>query len=294
MKDTTAVFEIKSTRMDVLVVELKSADVDAINTALYQRFNNMTDAASVPLLLDLSLFRTPADVEIQKMFSVFRHYGLNVVGIRHSDKQFGVLARASKLAFNLKTNKLPSTVISDPISDFPILNRQVGKIPGNNNSSADVISRVVINQKGEKEEKTVESVSSKEQKEPVLETSREKTPVKVPASLSSSAMVVRKPVRTGQQVYAKNRDLIVLDLVSPGAEVLADGNIHIYAPLRGRAIAGVNGNREARIFTQCMQAELVAIAGLYRTIDQRLPAEIANAPAQIYIEQDKLVIKALK
>ncbi|QKJ67336.1 septum site-determining protein MinC [Deefgea piscis] len=108
-----------------------------------------------------------------------------------------------------------------------------------------------------------------------------------------SAMIIDRPVRTGQQVYAKGGDLIVLALVSHGAEVIADGNIHVYAPLRGRALAGARGNTEARIFTTCMEAELVSIAGVYRSLDANLPDSIAGKPSQIFLDQDKLVIEAL-
>ncbi|MBH5329374.1 septum site-determining protein MinC [Eikenella sp. S3360] len=106
-------------------------------------------------------------------------------------------------------------------------------------------------------------------------------------------LVVEKPIRTGQQVYAEQADLIVLGMVSEGAEVIADGHIHVYAPLRGRALAGANGNQNARIFAQSMQAELVSIAGIYRTFDQRLPPHLHRQAVQIYLQQERLAIAAL-
>ncbi|NDV12143.1 septum site-determining protein MinC [Crenobacter caeni] len=109
----------------------------------------------------------------------------------------------------------------------------------------------------------------------------------------SVGMVIDKPVRAGQQIYARGTDLVVLAMVSAGAEVIADGNIHVYAPLRGRALAGARGNQDARIFVQAMEAELVSIAGVYRTIEQSLPAAIQGQRAQVYLENDKLVIAAL-
>ncbi|WP_028450749.1 septum site-determining protein MinC [Chitinibacter tainanensis] len=107
------------------------------------------------------------------------------------------------------------------------------------------------------------------------------------------ATIITRPVRTGQQVYAKGGDLIVLALVSNGAEVIADGNIHVYAPLRGRALAGARGNTEARIFTTCMEAELVSIAGVYRALDENLPDAIRGKPSQILLDENKIVIEAL-
>ncbi|MCD5363174.1 MULTISPECIES: septum site-determining protein MinC [Chromobacterium] len=110
---------------------------------------------------------------------------------------------------------------------------------------------------------------------------------------ATGAMIVDRPVRAGQQIYAKGCDLIVLAMVSAGAEVIADGNIHIYAPLRGRALAGARGNAGARIFARSMEAELVSIAGVYRTIEQALPDSILGKPTQIYLENERLVMTAL-
>ena len=108
-----------------------------------------------------------------------------------------------------------------------------------------------------------------------------------------SAMIVDKPLRSGQQVYAKDADLIVLAVVSFGAEVIADGSIHVYAPLRGRALAGAHGDTTARIFTTCMEAQLISIAGTYRTSEKALPANVLGKPAQIWLDGDSLVIEPL-
>ncbi|OAM25834.1 MULTISPECIES: septum site-determining protein MinC [Eikenella] len=124
----------------------------------------------------------------------------------------------------------------------------------------------------------------------------EKRPAETPAAPqpgNRKTLVVEKPIRTGQQVYAENADLIVLGLVSEGAEVIADGHIHVYAPLRGRALAGANGEHSARIFAQSMQAELVSIAGIYRTFDQQLPPHLHRQAVQIYLQKERLAIAAL-
>ncbi|MBS0448702.1 MAG: septum site-determining protein MinC [Proteobacteria bacterium] len=106
-------------------------------------------------------------------------------------------------------------------------------------------------------------------------------------------LTVDKPLRSGQQVYAKGGDLVVLAAVNPGAEVLADGHIHVYGPLRGRAIAGAKGNTAARIFSTCLEAELISIAGTYRTTENPLPAEVLGKPAQIRLDGDRLVFEPL-
>jgi septum site-determining protein MinC len=103
---------------------------------------------------------------------------------------------------------------------------------------------------------------------------------------------VRQPVRAGQIVYAEANDLIVLAPVNPGAQLLADGNIHVYAPLRGRAVAGVRGAREARIFCQRLEAELVGIDAAYVTAEDIAP-ELVGKPAQVSLEDGRCVIRPL-
>ncbi len=115
---------------------------------------------------------------------------------------------------------------------------------------------------------------------------------------SPEAMVIDRPLRSGQQVYARGRDLVVLAMVNPGAEVIADGHVHVYAPLRGKAMAGARGNGDARIFALSMEPELVSIAGIYRTSDVPLPADIAGKPAMVRLasgpDGDKLLLEAMR
>jgi septum site-determining protein MinC len=113
-----------------------------------------------------------------------------------------------------------------------------------------------------------------------------------PAAGHTGPMVISQPVRSGQVVYAQNADLVVLAPVNPGAQVIADGHIHIYAPLRGRAVAGVQGLLGARIFCQRLEAELVAISGAYLTADD-IPEARRGRPAQIHLEGGECRIAAL-
>ncbi len=101
-----------------------------------------------------------------------------------------------------------------------------------------------------------------------------------------STVTLDKPLRSGQRFYARGSDLIVMAMVSAGAEVIADGNIHVYAPLRGRALAGASGDKTARIFTTSLEAELVSVAGLYRTFEAGVPAELARQPATISLSEE--------
>ena len=111
-----------------------------------------------------------------------------------------------------------------------------------------------------------------------------------------ATMVIDKPLRSGQKVYARGSDLVVLAMVNQGAEVVADGNIHVYAPLRGKAMAGASGNVNARIFSLCLEPELISIAGVYRTSENPLPAAVHGKPAQVQLSndgQDRLLINPL-
>ena len=109
---------------------------------------------------------------------------------------------------------------------------------------------------------------------------------------SQGFTLVTRPVRSGQRIYAAGGDLSVVAAVSSGAELMADGNIHVYGPLRGRALAGMKGNAEARIFCQDLQAELVSVAGHYR-ISESIPPELRGQPVQIYLDQKILRIERL-
>jgi len=114
------------------------------------------------------------------------------------------------------------------------------------------------------------------------------------APAARASMIIDKPLRSGQRVYAKGSDLIVLAVVSYGAEVIADGNIHVYAPLRGRALAGALGDTSARIITTCMEPQLLSIAGIYRTTETELSRDVLGKPAQVKLDGEKLVVLPLK
>ncbi|SNS30276.1 septum site-determining protein MinC [Noviherbaspirillum humi] len=102
------------------------------------------------------------------------------------------------------------------------------------------------------------------------------------------AMIIDTPVRAGQRIYARGADLIVTAVVNGGAELIADGSIHVYAPLRGRALAGARGDAGARIFALSMEAELVSIAGTYRTFENGIPADVERNAAQIRLDGDRI------
>lgn len=122
-----------------------------------------------------------------------------------------------------------------------------------------------------------------------------RAPTTAPAAQpQAQTMIIDTPVRAGTRIYARGADLVVMAAVNNGAEIIADGSIHVYAPLRGRALAGASGNADARIFTTSMEAELISIAGVYRTFEKDLPADLAQKPVQIKLTGDRLDVLAIK
>lgn len=117
------------------------------------------------------------------------------------------------------------------------------------------------------------------------------TSPKPAAPVARETKFITQAVRSGQKIHAPHGDLVVLAQVNAGAEIVASGNIHVYGTLRGRALAGVNGDASARIVCQHMEAELVAIAGQFRVFEDIIPGDIFGKLTQIYLNGDKLVIE---
>ncbi|KIA82043.1 septum site-determining protein MinC [Chromobacterium amazonense] len=204
------------------------------------------------------------------------------------DARFGNTSEAPAEAFVLDVEALPNPADLDFGRLLPLLSRRgirAVALRHPDNALAAVAGRFGLAfANSAAQPRSVQTVQ-----EPAAKPAAE-APAPAPAS---SCMIIDRPVRAGQQIYAKGCDLVVLAMVNTGAEVIADGNIHVYAPLRGRALAGARGNSQARIFTRSMEAELVSIAGVYRTIEQALPESILGKPTQIYLENERLVMSAL-
>lgn len=151
-------------------------------------------------------------------------------------------------------------------------------------------SGLVLMPPGRGREKAIE-IEPEPKPQPKSEPRRDPEPQPA-ASDSLPGRLITQPVRSGQQVYARGGDLVVLAPVSAGSELLADGNIHVYGPLRGRALAGVRGNTEARIFCQSLEAELVSIAGQYKVAED-LKRQQWKTAVQVSLEGDSLKIVPL-
>ena len=190
------------------------------------------------------------------LIPLFKSHGLNPVAVRHANDNDHPVIRAHGLSID---------VVSKPRHEPEIVAAPVVTVP-------------------------VETVETVVVAAPVA-------PVAVPEPQiivrNNPAMVIDTPVRAGQRIYARGADLIITAAVNNGAEVIADGSIHIYAPLRGRALAGATGNTSARIFALTMEPELVSIAGIYRTFEHGFPPLQAHHPVQVRLNGDSIEVSSV-
>lgn len=254
-------FDIKSAQLPLVALVPKSQDLAQVITDLRAQFGPGSDSPDFfdhdAVVLDCSaLSQADLQAELAKLVSALAACRLRLVAFRGATPA----QKESALAYGL---------IEAPVEPP----RQKGNVARKTAEKAPVLTPVVIK----------EVV-----KEVVREVIRE-----VPGA---PTMVIDKPLRSGQKIYARGADLVVLAMVNMGAEVVADGNIHVYAPLRGKAMAGASGNTQARIFSLCMEPELISIAGVYRTSENKLPKDIHGKSAQVRLSndgQDKLLFEAL-
>lgn len=313
-------FELKSASLSLLSLVLKTADLTALEQSLAARLGETPDAFHHdPLLLDLSQLAMPGrDVCIEGAALATAPAGSadDVTGAFeavHAQPQPDANGQLSLEAVSPAgavssepQSGAPSAGQATPAADtarldlaalLPLLRRHrlqpVGVVGANAAELAQAAELGLAEAPDAhapvaRAEPRVETVVQQVIKEVVVERQ-----VEVPVMSEARTVFVDKPLRSGQQVYAKGADLVVLALVNHGAEVIADGNIHIYAPLRGKAIAGARGNTDARIFAQCLEAELIAIAGIYRTTENPLPDNVRGKAAMVRLDGEKLLMDPL-
>jgi septum site-determining protein MinC len=267
----TGAFELKSRRFSLLGLVLHSADTAEFAAAWAERVGG--DASGFehePVVIDLSQLQrqaVAAPVEAgQAPLALDAPAAVDLAAVvallRQSQLQPVAVAGATaeELAQALALG------LADA-ADEPAAERVAERVADRSAAPAEVVREVI--------------------REVVREVVVEKPAAPAPT------LIVDKPLRSGQQVYAKGGDLVVLALVNHGAEVIADGSIHVYAPLRGKAIAGARGDTTARIYAHSLEAELLAIAGIYRTAENPLPADVSGKPAQVLLDGEKLLMQPL-
>jgi len=251
-------FDLKSAQLPVVAVVLKTTDVGVLAADLAARLESDPDFFdNDPVLIDLAGVRDAEDtIDFGALCAALRSHHTLPVAVRGGSP---AQMEAAHTAGLIAAPEAPPARAHAPAADTA--HDEASPLPGVREVVREVIREV--------------------------EVVRE-----VPAG-GPTTVVVDKPLRSGQQVYARGADLVVMAVVSFGAEVIADGNIHVYAPMRGRAIAGARGDTSARIFSTCLEPQLVSIAGIYRTTETELPDAVRGKPAQVRLDGEKLLIEPL-
>lgn len=248
--------EIKIATVVAVAVLLNDATISVLEQALHQMTGGISDFFENEFaVLDIAPIADQT-IDWPALIQLFKSFGLNVVAVRHALETDHEQIQAHGLSIDVVNKSRPD------------LSPEEGDQGANAHNTA---------------------VSTQP-------TSAAPAPAPVPVTAISSAlptMIVDTPVRAGQRIYARGCDLIVTASVNNGAEVIADGSIHIYAALRGRALAGASGNTQSRIYAQVMEPELVSIAGIYRTFENGFPQLSAQHPVQIKLIGEHIEVSSI-
>jgi septum site-determining protein MinC len=256
--------EIKISTVVAVAALLGETDYSTLSAALTQITGGTPDYFEDEFtLLDFSATDPQPElgsIDWPALITLFKSHGLNPVAVRNAPSALEEEIRSHGLAID----SMPTLAAAAPTQAAPST---------------------------EQKQLALDALDEKEVIEPELASP---TPaVQAVPALAANTMIIDTPVRTGQRIYARGADLVLMAMVNAGAEVIADGSIHAYAPLRGRALAGASGNTNARIFTMVMEAELVSIAGVYKTFEQGWPTNLVKKPVQVMLLNDKLEMRPI-
>ncbi len=266
----TACFELKGSLFTLTVLQLFENNLKLLEEQLTERvkmapgFFNQT-----PVVIDLHALDQPQqNLDFFDLREILLSLSIIPVGVKGASDSVKTQLEAAGLAILAEARPNTREAVSEQASEaeIPVLLEEVKEF-----------------QKSEPE--------AEEAPETQEQASQPQEPVaKEPACRPTK--VVKQTIRSGQQVYARSGDLIIIGSVSAGAEVLADGNIHVYGTLRGRALAGVQGDQSASIFCHSLQSELVSIAGIY-LLSEDIPENKIGTPVQVYMHNERLEIDDL-
>ncbi|MFP5394054.1 MAG: septum site-determining protein MinC [Gammaproteobacteria bacterium] len=256
---STLPIEIKISTVVAISTILHSADPLAIETALKQMTGGVADFFEDEFaVIDVGpIAAHTTHIEWDRLVALLKRYRLNAVAVRGAPPALADAIRAHGLSIDDGSGGV----------DKP---RQEAATPAPAPAPAPAVAPA-----------------------PARAPAPAPAPAAATALVAPGTMIIDQPVRAGQRVYARGCDLIVTAVVNNGAEIIADGSIHVYSSLHGRALAGASGNADARIFALALQPELVSIAGVYRTFDEGFPPALAKQPAQIRLVGDRIDILSL-
>lgn len=278
-----AAFEVKSTRLEMLSLRLHTADLAQLSQFLRKKKDKYQVLGALPFVLDLDDL-TDADADLSAIVSLLARQGIAVIAARGAEQRWADKVHAAGLFYLSHEHKKAAETEIDEHEKAACTEPPAEHAEDSvKEAAADATDNFAETQAESAAENNGQAAEEEKQPAPAADDHAPRP-----------TLVINSPVRTGQQVYAKNADLIVMGMVSEGAEVIADGNIHVYAPLRGRALAGESGDKTARIFVQSMQAELVSVAGIYRVFEQNLPPHLHKHAVKIELQEDeRLAISAI-
>ncbi len=275
-----AAFELKGAMAPLTVMRLYTVDLMQIERQLRAKIAQRPQMfLYAPVLLDLANLEGGGALAVAALISLMRAFKLVPIGAIHAPDSLGPAFAGTGLGILPSAAAKPRTAESEAA---PADARTPSPAPSVGTTPTPAAARPT----------------------PVAPPSAAVTPAPTPRAVPAAPvmppvraghggpMVVSSPVRSGQVIYAQNCDLVVLAPVNPGAQVMADGHVHIYSTLRGRAIAGAQGLSGARVFVQKLEAELVAIGDAYVLADE-LPANLRGRPAQVFLEGNECRIEPL-
>lgn len=282
-KDTSApALDFKSATLYAIRVVLDTTSLADIQASLDQR---MQDAGAFfenePVVIDATKLSEAPDWAA--IADALRAHKLFPIGVMAAENLLD-----SAKACGLAAIDLASAAVRSPSTPAPEKETPVIAPAGNQSDASGANSASVENNTNKKGAKSTPASQGNTKGR----TGQTATTNPVP-SVAPAAMVINRPLRSGQRIYARQTDLIIIGAVNQGAEIIADGNIHVYGPLRGKAMAGARGDTTARIFATQLDPELLAIAGVYRVIETRLEQSKGSHPMLVKLDGDALRIVAL-
>ncbi|WP_447981101.1 septum site-determining protein MinC [Achromobacter kerstersii] len=294
MNTESLALDFKSATLYAIRVVLHSADPERLTAALAKR---MADAGSFfenePVVIDAS--RVDEKIDWTALVAALRAHNLPPIGVVAEGANLKAAREAGLTPVELSTpaarpapvvDTAPPNDVSTPVPSVPAAAVETAPAPTDTSAADGAATDTAATPA---KSASAEPMPGRE----ASSTTSAPSPTQA-APHSASALVITKPLRSGQRVYARHTDLVVIGMVSQGAEVIADGNVHVYGPLRGKAMAGARGDTSARIFTTHLDAELLAVAGVYRVVEDKLDRTLQNQPALIRLDGDTLRIEALK
>lgn len=308
MNSDSLALDFKSATLYAVRVVLHQADLAELTAALDKR---MADAGSFfenePVVIDAS--RVDAPIDWTALLRALHGHNLPAIGVVANGENLRLARAAGLVPVELSTPPsrqaqpdtsavaAPPLTVAAAASVSSLAGNDDAPSPADSGDSGDSAAAVV---NGGASADAAERPASRPGAlpQPLPErAARATASAAAPAAVaphSSTALVITRPLRSGQRVYARHTDLVVIGMVSQGAEVIADGNVHVYGPLRGKAMAGARGDTSARIFTTHLDPELLAVAGVYRVVEDRLDPGVHGQPALVRLDGDTLHIEGLK